>query len=236
MKAGEEALVALLWGEIPSPSGKAGIVTDMSSRQTRRCTTHTLDKRLRDGDFNVVDRLEDFDAPIVGIMQNRFRPGDDIARFAGRIETKGVEMEPIFDDVLGERSREGLSDFGKDLDQLTADALGIMTAPMTTTKLPTRAMFLKGVAYEASDNEFIGSNAPAAIHVVMANIRDKTARSENKDDGEHHTDLPRLSQTIITRDFDKAPGRRPGNVDQRSWFQMDGGSTLRSRESNLRAS
>lgn len=167
-------------------------------------------------EFNVVDRLEDFDAPIVGIMQNRFRPGDDIARFAGRIETKGVEMEPIFDDVLGERSREGLSDFGKDLDQLTADALGIMTAPMTTTKLPTRAMFLKEVAYEASDNEFIGSNAPAAIHVVMANIRDKTARSENKDDGEHHTDLPRLSQTIITGDFDKVPGRRRGNVSQRS--------------------
>lgn len=59
-------------------------------------------------EFNVVDHLEGFEAPLVGIIQNRFKAGKDIDQYDTRTDDD-VLLEPIIDDVLGERSREGLS-------------------------------------------------------------------------------------------------------------------------------
>lgn len=111
-------------------------------------------------EFCVVDRLPGFEAPIVGIMQNRFKQGEDIAAYSGKTD-KGVTIEPIFDDILGDRSREALSDFGKDLNALSEEALGFLAPTLTTAMLPMRAMFLKGMPYVASDNEVPGPHAPA---------------------------------------------------------------------------
>lgn len=111
-------------------------------------------------EFTVVNHLPGFEAPIVGIMQNRFKK--DLDAYAGKTD-RGVTIEPIFDDVLGDRSREGLSDFGKDLNAMNAQTLGFLTPALTTAQLPLRAMFLKGMPYVPSDNEITGPPAPAPI-------------------------------------------------------------------------
>lgn len=111
-------------------------------------------------EFNVVDHFEGFEAPLVGIMQNRFKAGKDIDQYETRIDDD-VLLEPIIDDVLGERSREGPSNFGQSLDELSAEALGCLTPTMTEARLPMRAMFLKGMPYVASDNDILVDNAPA---------------------------------------------------------------------------
>ena len=111
-------------------------------------------------EFNVVDHLEGFEAPIVGIMQNRFKAGTDIDQYLDRTEDN-VLLEPIIDDILGERSREGLNNFAQDLDEMNAEALGFLQPKMTRASLPVRAMFLKGMPYVASDNEIPGDNAQA---------------------------------------------------------------------------
>ena len=41
-----------------------------------------------------------------------------------------VLLEPIIDDILGERSREGLSNFDEGLDELSAEALGFLKPTM----------------------------------------------------------------------------------------------------------
>ena len=57
------------------------------------------------------------DAPIVGIMQNRFGMSADIDHDSDRAENN-VLFEPIIDDVLGERFREDLQQFGRPMTNL----------------------------------------------------------------------------------------------------------------------
>ena len=142
--------------------GNRYIIKDCKTFPEKDAANHKYPgQEFKRWEFTVVDHLPGFEAPIVGILQNRFK--GDIAAFSGKREG-GVTIEPIFDDILGERSREGLSDFGKDLNAMSAEALGYLAPAMTTAKLPLRAMFLKGMRYIAKDNEVADSpgQAPAA--------------------------------------------------------------------------
>ncbi len=112
-------------------------------------------------------------------MQNRFKPGDDIDGFHGQSEDE-VVLEPIFDDVLGERSREGLSEFAKELDEFAREAAGFLKPRMTVARLPVRAMFLKGVPYVGADNEIIGNDASTAPPAVRWRGNESQQEALNK--------------------------------------------------------
>ena len=109
--------------------------------------------------MNVVNHLPGFEAPIVGLIQDTFEKGKGkgIGSYADKIDN-GVKLEPIFDDILGEHSREALQAFGTQLDEFSAEARGLLTNRTTQAKLPLRSMWLKDVPYSEADNK---SNTPA---------------------------------------------------------------------------
>ncbi len=112
-------------------------------------------------ELNVVNHLPGFEAPIVGLIANRFKKGGDIESFLGKQE-EAVKLEPIFEDLLGMASRSALKDFGQKLDELNADVKGFITQSLTPeARLPMRAMWLKGMAYVDEDNRIIGDTPPA---------------------------------------------------------------------------
>ena len=96
--------------------------------------------------MNVANHLPGFEAPIVGLIQNTFKKGKGkgIGSYADKIDN-GVKLEPIFDDILGEHSREALQAFGTQLDEFSAEARGLLTNRTTQAKLPLRSMWLKDV-------------------------------------------------------------------------------------------
>ena len=104
-----------------------------------------------------MNHLAGFEAPLVGLMPNRFQKGADIDNLDGQTE-ENVVLEPIIDDVLGERSREGLSEFAKALDAFAREAAGFLEPRTTAARLPVRAMFLKGLPYVGADNEILGTD------------------------------------------------------------------------------
>ena len=89
-----------------------------------------------------MNHLAGLEAPLVGFIQNRFKKGADIECFDGATDGN-VVLEPIFDDVLGERSREGLSEFAKALDAFAQQAAGFLETKKTVARLPVRPCFSK---------------------------------------------------------------------------------------------
>ena len=75
-------------------------------------------------EIEIVHHLEGFEAPLVGIIQNRFHKAKDINAFLGK-EEKGVKLEPIVGDILGEVFRASFKEITTQLDEFNAAVKGL---------------------------------------------------------------------------------------------------------------
>ena len=89
---------------------------------------------------------------------------------------EGVTLVPIFDDVLGETTRSGLSTFGTQLNELSAELRGFLEPKVTGAGLPIRALWLEGVPYVEEDNQETGG-APLLLSWRGNNSQQKAVQN-----------------------------------------------------------
>ncbi|KAL8838750.1 MAG: hypothetical protein Q9170_001999 [Blastenia crenularia] len=104
-------------------------------------------------ELTIINGLDNFEAPLVGLMQNRFP--NDLERFVGRTEDH-VVLQPIIDDLLGTVTRKGLRTYAGLLDEFSARANGFLAPSLTPARLPLRSMWLKD-PYSGEDNAMVSS-------------------------------------------------------------------------------
>lgn len=86
---------------------------------------------------NVVKNKMGYEAPIIGVIANSF---DDISSFVG-LEEDNVALEPIFNDVLGERARATVTTAKTALDEFEAELHQFFFHPKYPPQIPAVELF-----------------------------------------------------------------------------------------------
>ena len=100
-----------------------------------------------------------FEAPLVGIVNNHFAGPASMMQRCGQED--GIQLEPEFVDILGERSRASLKDFEKTLNEEQAALLGFLTKG-NKSKLALRELFLPGVPFVENNKNLISTDVPVS--------------------------------------------------------------------------
>ncbi|KAM0803554.1 P-loop containing nucleoside triphosphate hydrolase protein [Usnea florida] len=87
--------------------------------------------------MNVVKNKMGHEAPIVGVISNSF---DDISSFVG-LEEDNVALEPIFNDVLGDRARSTVRNVKTAVDDFEAELNQFFSNPKYPPKIPAVQLF-----------------------------------------------------------------------------------------------
>ena len=95
------------------------------------------------------------EAPLVGVVNNSFENPSSMKERVG--EEDGIQLEPEVVDVLGQRSRAGLKDLKKTMDEEHAALLGFITKGQTS-KFALRELFLPGIPFVENDKNLIDMN------------------------------------------------------------------------------
>lgn len=105
--------------------------------------------------ITIVNSLPHFstEAPMIGILLNRFRTPSESRTKVGREET-GLDLHPIIEDILGERSRDALQDFADDLDALGKETAGFLKKKTTPSNLP---MVSRQISVEYTRTDLLNS-------------------------------------------------------------------------------
>ncbi|KAL9602483.1 MAG: hypothetical protein Q9219_001775 [cf. Caloplaca sp. 3 TL-2023] len=104
-----------------------------------------------------LEQAKSSNAPFTGTIDNIFS-ASDFKQFEGVDED--VDLEPLFNDIGGDRGRAALRDFTKMLDDTAALLVGHFRPNSKESKLPIRELFLPGLKFVGTDNILGGVRRP----------------------------------------------------------------------------
>ncbi|KAL9632136.1 MAG: hypothetical protein Q9164_005508 [Protoblastenia rupestris] len=107
----------------------------------------------------IVDHIPGLDAPIVGLLQNSFKDEKDLEEYVDRMDDN-VQLEPVFNDLLGGHSRSALNTFADHMDSFAAEASGFSSANVKQKTMPMKGMFLTGMPYVDQENRPLRARLP----------------------------------------------------------------------------
>lgn len=87
--------------------------------------------------MSIVKNKMGYEAPIVGVISNSF---DDMSSYVG-LEEDNVALEPIFNDVLGDRARSTLANVKTAVDEFEAELNHFFSNPKYPPQIPAVELF-----------------------------------------------------------------------------------------------
>ena len=97
------------------------------------------------------------EAPLIGVVNNHFADANSMKERVG--DEDGIQLEPKIVDILRQRSRAGLKDLQKTMDEEHATLLGFITKGQIS-KLALREHFLPGIPFVENDQNSIDISVP----------------------------------------------------------------------------